>query len=693
MVKRLFINILVGSIMSMTPLFAQTAYDLKNMQTEHLDRALVAINTSKGNYLSWRWLPTDPEGYRFRLYRNGKLVGELTKTNLLDSSRSTTTTYKIVVVDAQGNIIDESETVTPWDKAYKTIHLNRPASDTAKAGKISYTYYPSDMGVADADGDGKMEFLIKWQPTLVTDNMSGYTGKCIFSCYKMDGTELWTLNLGSGVRTGEHINQFLFYDLDGDGKAEFICKTGPGSKDGKGNYVSEAATDASIRNTNNEMNCLYGNGLVCKGAEFLTVFNGETGAAIHTIYYNPNREGGYGEPTTTGSGFKNNYFGDTFGNRADRFLAAVAYLNGKTPSAVFTRGYYAAAAIWAVNFDGKELSTYWFRKDTKKKDEQGNYTAYGQGFHNLAVADVDGDGADEIIFGSATIDHDGSILHSSGLGHGDAVHVGDFDPTRPGLEIYGVHEASPFGYTLQDGKTGEIIHRKTAEGDTGRGLIADIDPKHPGAEMWDSSRKGSVYDINGDSISGNKPSYNFRIYWDGDLQDELLGDVAGHNSPYLEKWDSMNKKAARLLIGNKNIYQIASSKSDHSSKGTPAFQGDILGDWREEMIFMNSSDSASINIFSTTITTDYRVPCLLSDHVYRMGTVWQNVGYNQPPYLGYWLPNKAVKDTGRLSTGIQTIKETEGMKKKAPSYNILGQAIDKRYKGFIIQNGKKWVSQ
>lgn len=688
MVKRLFFSLLMGSTCMVAPLLAQTAYDYQSMQGEKMDRSLVAVHTSKGNFLSWRWLPSDPEGYSFRLYRGGKCLGTLTATNYQDTAGSLSSSYQVEVVNAQGLVIDTSETVQPWVKPFKTICFDRPASDVALNGTV-YSYYPSDIGVADADGDGKMEFLVKWQPTLVTDNMTGYTGKVIFGCYKMDGTELWRINLGNNVRGGEHLNQFLFYDFDGDGKAELMCKTAPGSVDGKGNFVSQAADEPAILKTDNSANYVASNGVVTMGPEFLTVFNGETGAAIHTVYYLPNREGGYGEPSNQKNGFSNNFFGDTFGNRGDRLFAAVAYLNGKTPSAVFYRGCYAAICYWTVNFDGKKISENWYRQDDQAKEPDGSLTSYGQGYHNLAIADLDGDGCDEILIGSAAIDHDGNLLYSTGLGHGDAVHLGDFDPSRPGLEYYAVHEASPFGYTFHDAKTGEILHRQTAAGDTGRGLIADIDATHSGAEMWDSSSAGKVYDANGNPISDNKPSINYRIYWDGDLQDELLGDVSGHNKPYLEKWNSSTNKVERLLVMGKNLYQLGDSRSDHSTKGTPAFQGDILGDWREELIFLNSSDSCSINIFTTSTPTNYRVHCLMTDHVYRMATVWQNVGYNQPPYLGYWLPGSAVEDKPSLTDAILLPQATK-LDTMSQSYNLLGQPAGNST-GVLIRKGKKWA--
>ena len=714
--KLLPVLVAATCLAGIAPLSAQTAYRTAEMQTEKLDRGIVAVNvSSKKNFISWRWLPSDSANPTFRLYRNGKLIAEQTGTNYTDTQGTTASQYYVETITKDGTLTDTSESITPWTKPFTTIHFNRPAADTAPNG-TAYTYYPSDMGVADADGDGKMELLVKWQPTLITSNMTGYTGKMIFGCYRMDGTELWRINLGNNVRAGEHINQFIFYDMDGDGKAEFLCKTAPGSKDAMGNYVTAAADDEEIKTTDNTASYVASNGVVSMGPEYLTVFSGEKGTALHTVYYNPNREGGYGAPTTTGNGFANNYFGDTFGNRGDRLYAAVAYLDGKKPSAVLWRGCYQAVKLWAVDFDGKKLKDRWTHTATTEKDANGKYTAYGQGFHNLAIADVDADGKDEIITGAAVIDHDGTLLHSTGRGHGDAVHVGDFDPTRPGLEIYTVQEHAPFGYVFRDAKTGETIHQRTAAGDTGRGIIADVDGTLTGAEMWDSSSK-CVYDVNGDSITSNIPSScNYRIYWDGDLQDELLGDISGHNNPYLEKWNSTAKKVSRLYAyGSKNIYELGNSKSDHGTKGTPAFQGDILGDWREELIFLNSSDSCSINIFTTTTPTDYRVPCLLTDHIYRMATVWQNNSYNQPPYLGYWLPKKAVKsgqkaddsildienatDTGTSINAAVTESSTSNL--GSPIYDIQGRQLQQgttkdgkstpANNRIVIQKGRKWI--
>ena len=463
-----------------------------------------------------------------------------------------------------------------------------------------------------------------------------------------------------------------------------ICKTSAGSVDGKGKFVSQAATDEDIRCLDNKADYRNGAGRVQTGPELLTVFNGKTGQAIHTIWYNPNRAFGVGRQVAEGESLKDGFpayssvWGDkgNYGNRGERYLAGVAFLDGKDhlPSAVMCRGYYTRSYLWAVDFDGKQLKTKWLHASTTSG------TAYAQGAHSLAVGDVDGDGCDEITYGSAAINNDGTLLYSTGLGHGDAQHLGDLDPDRPGLEYFMVHEEYPYGSDLRDAKTGEILYRTLDRDDTGRGLAADIDANHRGYEMW-SSDNPEVRDCKGNVIveakdawkkrSGEKkkkqapqqgdwnsnekttfravspmPAMNFRIYWDGDLQDELLANGrAPHFPPYIQKWNG--KEAVALPLSNgKQLFEMGHSVSCNWTKATPNLQADLFGDWREEVIYWDESDAAHLNIFTTNIPTDYRVPTLMHDHIYRMGVAWQNVGYNQPPHLGYYLPDKAEKVSG-----------------------------------------------
>lgn len=644
-------------------------------QMEKLDRGLVALPAQNlGIFLCWRLLGTDSKNVCFDVERDGKIIAHQVKlTNYTDRKGSSANTYRIISYQNEPRMdapaeSEVSKAVKPWNDLYHSLPINRPAGGVTPDGK-SYEYTPNDCSVGDVDGDGEYEIILKWDPTNAHDNShDGYTGEVIFDCYKLDGTQLWRLNLGKNIRAGAHYTQFLVYDFDGDGKAEMICKTSVGSVDAKGKFVSDAATDAGIRELDNAADYRNSRGRILTGPELLTVFNGETGKAMHTIWYQPNRAFGVGKQVEEGEHLENGFpayssvWGDknNYGNRGERYLAGVAFLEGvdKKPSAVMCRGYYTRSYLWAVDFDGKELKTKWLHasltpNDWKVTDADGKVlkeahgckaTAYAQGAHSLAVGDVDGDGCDEITYGSAAINHDGTLLYSTGLGHGDAQHLADLDPDRPGLEYYMVHEEYPYGSDLRDARTGEILFRTFDKDDTGRGVAADIDVQHRGYELWCSDAP-VVRDIKGKSISATTkmPAMNFRIYWDGDLQDELLANGRPpHFPPYLQKWNGSEAVALPLSNG-KQLYEMGNSVSCNWSKATPNLQADLFGDWREEVIYWDKSDASHLNIFTTNIPTEYRVPTLMHDHIYRMGVAWQNVGYNQPPHLGYYLPDKAEK--------------------------------------------------
>ena len=644
-------------------------------QMEKLDRGLVALPAQdQGIFLSWRLLGTDSKDVCFDIERDGKIIAHQVKlTNYTDRKGSSANTYRIITYQNEPRMDapaerEISKAVKLWNDLYRSLPINRPAGGVTPDGK-SYEYTPNDCSVGDVDGDGEYEIILKWDPTNAHDNShDGYTGEVIFDCYKLDGTQLWRINLGKNIRAGAHYTQFLVYDFDGDGKAEMICKTSTGSVDAKGKFVSDAATDAGIRELDNAADYRNSRGRIMAGPELLTVFNGETGKAMHTIWYQPNRAFGVGNQVEEGEHLENGFpayssvWGDkaNYGNRGERYLAGVAFLEGadKKPSAVMCRGYYTRSYLWAVDFDGKELKTKWLHasitpNDWKVTDADGKVlkeahgcknTAYAQGAHSLAVGDVDGDGCDEITYGSAAINHDGTLLYSTGLGHGDAQHLADLDPDRPGLEYYMVHEEYPYGSDLRDARTGEILFRTLDKDDTGRGVAADIDVQHRGYELWCSDAP-VVRDIKGKSISATTkmPAMNFRIYWDGDLQDELLANGRPpHFPPYLQKWNGSEAVALPLSNG-KQLYEMGNSVSCNWSKATPNLQADLFGDWREEVIYWDESDASHLNIFTTNIPTEYRVPTLMHDHIYRMGVAWQNVGYNQPPHLGYYLPDHAEK--------------------------------------------------
>ncbi len=408
-------------------------------------------------------------------------------------------------------------------------------------------------------------------------------------------------------------DRFMVYDFNGDGKAEMICKTAPGTIDGQGKAVLMGSDNAAddFRNSN---------GLVMSGPEYLTVFDGLTGAEINTIAYNPPRSIRKNDKSSTG-------WGDNYGNRSERYLAGVAYLDGAKPSAIFVRGYYTASYVWAVDFDGEKLSERWLHKS----ETPGDNSIYGQGTHSLSIADLDADGFDEIIIGSAAVDQDGTVLHSTGGGHGDALHVGDFILENEGLEIFMPHEDTKgkWATTLRDGRTGKILYSQPMNGkDNGRGLIANISSKFQGSEYW-SSLNGNVMN-SGEVVGSKRPSVNFRIYWDGDLLDELLDGTS------ITKTNEDITSSSNLKV----LARTSHAASCNTTKATPNLQADLFGDWREEVIMHDGETESDLIIFTTTIPTEYKVPCLMTDRQYRVAIAWQNVAYNQPPHLSYDLESR-----------------------------------------------------
>lgn len=691
--------------------------ETNNQQTntypmEKLDRGLMALPAKGGGQLvSWRLLGTDPSNTSFDLMRDGKIIAEdiRNKTNYIDNSGTTTSKYQVVVKVA-GKITDTTPAVTPWALPYQTIQLDRPVAGTNEYG--TYTYTPNDCSVGDVDGDGVYEIFVQWQPSNKDDNgwRNDMTGNEYIDCYRLDGTKLWRLDMGKNILAGDHHTQFSVFDFNGDGYAEMICKTAPGSIDGKGNYVNQAADEEEIRKADNTEVWRSENGKVIGGQEYLTVFNGMTGEAIHTIFYNPNRDAGYGGAATGTFNWddrpgRSDYA--SYGNRGERHLACVAFLDGpnENPSAIMVRGYYTYAYVWAVDFDGEKLTQKWLhgsvsktkveRTDANGKVESRThssntfgtsdiYTAYGQGNHNISVADVDNDGCDEIIFGGATIDHDGWLLYSTGLGHGDALHVADMIPDRPGYEVFRCCESSPYGIEMHDACTGEKIFHQTAGGDTGRGVAADIMSEYRGFEFWGAKGNNPRESISFEMVANSSPSMNFRIYWDGDLQDELfdggLNSSTGIASPYIQKWNGSGYDRISVAYNG--------SQTCNWTKATPCLQADILGDWREELIMWCYDDPSIINIVATDLPSEYRVPTLMHDHNYRLAVAWQNTSYNQPPHLGFYLPDADF--SYMETTGITEVKDTH-QQQPAGAFNMQGQVVQwpTRQPGIYIVNGKK----
>ena len=676
------------------------------------DPGLVVVTTAEGNFLSWRLERTDRA--RFGVYRDGRRIATVgDSTNFLDRDGSPASAYRI----------DHGPAVTPWTAGHYDLPLQRPPDGDG------YTYSANDMSVGDVDGDGRYEYVVKWDPSNSKDvSQVGYTGKVYVDTYELDGTLRHRIDLGVNIRAGAHYTQFLVYDFDGDGRAEIMMKTAPGTNVG-GRYITMPREDvragyrhtddyrlsaagyrehlitvfqgwdrhpevvagrwprtleeafgikpayayplaypdaaaladhfidvyAPSRSTRNNLRAFEG--FILDGPEYLTVFEGATGRELQTIRYRPGRHddglmwGDYAMPRIEP------------GNRVDRFLAGVAYLDGRHPSAVFARGYYTRTTLVAYRWNGRRLVEDWnvdsgwtpmtnpFNDTPHGRD--GLSPTFGtlttQGFHSLSAADVDGDGRQEVVYGSATIDDDGSLLYSSSgtlpsgaparLGHGDAMHVTDIDPARPGLEIFTVHEGAagaPYGMAMRDAATGEILFGTYSGQDTGRGMIGDVLPGSPGLEAWATMPAASgalgIHTAKGEVTPGPIPGTNMSIRWSADMTTQIVNGALDV-TPTIDDW-----QRGRLLTATGTL-------TNNGTKGNPSLVADILGDWREEL-FLRTTDSSAIRIFTSTELTTHKLVSLMSDPQYRVEVARQQTTYNQPAHPSYYFASDAGRDAG-----------------------------------------------
>ena len=582
---------------------------------EYLTRGVHAVkNGSGGVFVSWRLLGTEDNSLAFNLYRTskGKTI-KLNKSPLNDATGFTdktidTTIDNIYTVKAIINRKEEKDGSSYTLKASANNYLSIPLKTPAG-------YSANDASVGDMDADGIYEIIIHLSSRGRDNSHAGLTDPPIFHCYKLDGTFLWEINLGRNIREGAHYTQFMVYDLDGDGKAEIAMKTADGTIDAKGNIIG----DSSKAYCNEK-------GHILSGPEYLTVFNGLTGEAISTVSYDPPRHSTSLNPTTEEL---RTIWGDGNGNRSDRFLACIAYLDGKHPSLVMCRGYYTRSVLAAWDLKDKKLVKRW----VFDSNNEGNKSYAGQGNHNLSVTDVDGDGKDEIVYGQMTIDDNGKGLYSTGIGHGDALHVSDFDPSIPGIEVFGIQERfGDAGANFRNAKTGDVIWKKASikAGDDGegpgRGLALDIDPRYPGAECWVAGAGISgLFDVKGNKIADSTPPCNMGIFWDGDALSEILNGVT------ISKWDYEN--AAMKKLFDARDFGCA---SNNGTKQNPCLSADLYGDWREEII-CRTADNRELRIYSTSIPTTIKLYTLMHNPQYRLSIAWQNVAYNQPPHTDYYL--------------------------------------------------------
>ena len=585
-------------------------------QMENLGRGVVAIKQEDGKFfVGWRLLGTDPGAIAFNLYRSAE-GGAPVKINT-DPVKDATSFVDDTAKGDQANawfvrpILNGVEQKPGGSFQIKAGAPARPYLSIPLQLPPGYT--PNDASVGDLDGDGEYEIVLKCEQRPRDTASTGLTGETILQAYKLDGTFLWTINLGKNIREGAHYTQFMVYDLDGDGIAEIACKTADGTIDGRGKVIGDA--NADWRDTTPGSRTF---GRILKGPEYFTIFDGRTGAALATTNYVPPRGdvGGWG-------GVGGNGGNDSVGNRVDRFTACVAYLDGVRPSVVMCRGYYGRSVLAAWDWRDGKLTQRWIF-DSKDKDNPFS----GQGGHQLSVADVDGDGRDEIIYHAMVINADGTGRFSTGLRHGDALHVGDLDPMRPGLEVFGIHEneeatvkfGTP-GTALYDASTGKILWSDGPGIDVGRGLTADIDPRHLGEEMW--SGPAGLRTCTGEKIGPAPRTANFAIWWDGDLLRELL------DRNRISKWDWEKGELNTILTAEE-------CASNNGTKATPCLSADLFGDWREEVIW-RTTDNKELHIYTTTIPTKHRLYTLMHDPQYRLSIAWQNVGYNQPPHPGFYL--------------------------------------------------------
>ena len=739
-------------------------YNYEKMQHEYLGRGLVAIHNGDGKVsVSWRYLYGEPVDQGFDLYRQvGKKKAVKLNSEPIKSSTfyvdegvdvSKTNIYTVKVCGSDKVEAGAKYTLTPAlaEKPYLSFKV-KPVE-----GFEEGAYTPCDATVADLDGDGEYEFVIKM---VTTEYDNGGGGLCtegsLIDAYKMDGTFMWRIDLGLNIRQGAHYTMMELYDFDGDGKAELALKTAEGTTFGDGTKIGDVNGDGRMDyRITDRSNRAYGK--ILEGPEFLSIIEGATGKELARTNFIPR-----------GSEFE---FGDNTGNRVDRYLGGAGYFDGERPSILICRGYYAKTVVEAWDWRDGKLTRRWCFDTTA---DGGKYKKFeGQGNHNLRIGDVDGDGKDEVVYGAALIDHDGTGVYY-GLGHGDAMYLADIDLDIPGLEVWQSHENAPqrANSELREAASGKTIWGIPGIEDVGRAAAEDIDPRFRGVELWTSGSDG-VYTADGRFISEKVPGINFAIWWDGDLNREVLdgyyygdteftpsggqmpaalreqmqalrggmggpggpgmgpggpqgqpgqpgqpggpqgapgqggpqggmpqgapqmGGAPGQGGPQAGAPQAREKRETPDAL--KSVMRITkwtgngvepidlpdqiNVAANNGSKSNPCISADLFGDWREELV-CRTQDNTEVRIYMTDFPTDYRFYTLMSDNIYRMSVLGENICYNQPPLMGRYFGS----DLGKFWNISYVRDPNSGITNNAKSARAMDgskNGMDARLKGTI----------
>ncbi|MCD8166918.1 MAG: hypothetical protein LUE93_12875 [Bacteroides sp.] len=613
--------------------------------------------------VSWRYLKSDSVNTAFDIYKRAG-TGSEQKLNTEPISNSTCWAdedinpdvdnhYRVTLTGSSETICEYTFTSSQAQTFYYAIKLSTDVPD----GSILYN--ADDIQVGDLDGDGEMEIVVKREPYDGANQGGWNDGTTLLEAYKMDGRRLWQIDMGINIRSGSHYTSYILYDFDGDGLCEIAFRSSEGTTFADGKVITDAhgqVNDYRIRQTDGtgwasgaslETTC----GLIFEGPEYISICRGYDGLEIARTENIP--RGGSGSKEEQAN-YWIDYWGDDYGNRMDRFFIGVAYLDGipdettnirtSNPSLIISRGIYNNYQVWALDLQGGELVNRW------KFDTNDHAPIWlGMGAHFFRVADLNGDGRDDILYGSAAIDHNGNELWCNGNGHGDVMSVGKFVQDRSGFQIVACFEESEvyttaggFGCQTIDARNGETMNGHGMDGDVGRCIVADIDPENPGFEYWSSDNSGVYSCATGQLLSGTMPTgigggvfYNVAIYWTGEITRDLYDRGLIYNHQGCANIGGRNR------VVNFNT-GYGSSQGNHSTKYNPCYYGDFLGDYREEII-LPSEDGTAIYIFSTNHPTNNRLHHLFEDHTYDMSQAMQNMGYNQGTNLGYYVGAETLK--------------------------------------------------